>query len=258
MERAGREENPGAGIHGPRIDEVRLHQLYVEELEAAAPRPEERKVTAYQMRALVRAGERLGPGIGPTADVHTWVWSDLHLAHEPSRVVFRRPFATAGAADGAMMRAWKELVADGDDILCLGRRDGRREARQFHHEWWATRPGRKWLVLGNHDVDPMNRNFAADRRELSLFMPGDPPLLLTHLPLRNVPAGAVNVHGHLHLKAPPTPDRHISVCVEQLNYRPARMSDIRRLARRLVDGRPVPGHTTRSRLNVMDRLTRSE
>ena len=128
MERAGREENPGAGVHGLRIDEGRLHQLYVEELEAAAPRPEERKVSGYQMRALVRAGERLGPGIGPAADARTWVWSDLHLAHEPSRVVFRRPFATAGAADGAMMRAWKELVADGDDIICLGdvTVDGRR------------------------------------------------------------------------------------------------------------------------------------
>ena len=96
-------------------------------------------------------------------------------------------------------------------------------------------------MLGNHDVDPMNRNFAADHRHLSLFMPGDPPLLLTHLPLGRVPEGAVNVHGHLHLKAPPTPDRHISVCVEQLNYRPARMRDIRRLARLLARGRAGGG-----------------
>ena len=31
----------------------------------------------------------------------------------------------------------------------------------------------------------------------------DPPLVLTHIPLLMVPAGAVNVHGHLHRAAGP-------------------------------------------------------
>ena len=70
---------------------------------------------------------------------------------------------------------------------------------------------------------------------------GDPPLLLTHVPLLQVPDGAVNVHGHLHGEESPTRDRHLNVSVEQLNYRPVRLSEIRRLARRLVAGRIVPG-----------------
>ena len=47
-------------------------------------------------------------------------------------------------------------------------------------------------------------------------------------------------------------NRHINVSVEQLNYRPARLCDIRRLALRLVEGRTVPGHRTSERLNIVE------
>ena len=49
-------------------------------------------------------------------------------------------------------------------------------------------------------------------------------------------------------------NRHVNVSVEQLNYRPAKLSDIRRLARRLVEGHSVLGHSTRARLNVVERV----
>ena len=111
-------------------------------------------------------------------------------------------------------------------------------------------------MLGNHDVDPINqvRPFEAERRTVTLYAAGDPPLLLTHVPLLQVPHGAVNVHGHVHEQESPTRNRHVNVSVEQLNYRPAKLSDIRRLARRLVEGHSVPGHSTRARLNVVERV----
>ena len=93
------------------------------------------------------------------------------------------------------------------------------------------------------------------RTAVTLAAPGDPPLLLTHVPLLLVPAGCVNVHGHVHQKESASRNRHINVSVEQLNYRPARLSDIRRLARRgPLEGRTVPGHSTRTRLNVVERI----
>ena len=52
-----------------------------------------------------------------------------------------------------------------------------------------------------------------------------------------VPHVCVNVHGHIHKQASPTRHPHINVTVEHLRYRPARLSDIRRLARRLLEGR---------------------
>ena len=90
---------------------------------------------------------------------------------------------------------------------------------------------------------------------MTLYAAGDPPLLLTHVPLvQQVPHGAVNVHGHVHEQESPTPNRHINVSVEQLNYRPARLSEIRRLARRLVEEGPSQGHRARARLNVVERV----
>ena len=66
------------------------------------------------------------------------------------------------------------------------------------------------------------------------------------------PAGCVNVHGHVHQKESPTRNRHINVSVEQLNYRPAKLSDIRRLAGRLLEGRTAPGHSSRPRLDIVE------
>ena len=63
-----------------------------------------------------------------------------------------------------------------------------------------------------------------------------------------------NVHGHVHEQESPTPNRHVNVSVEQLNYRPARLSEIRRLAPRLVEGRTVPEHSTQARLDIVERV----
>ena len=119
---------------------------------------------------------------------------------------------------------------------------------------------REALVAGRHLEEAQAleqrevRPVAVGRTAATLFAPGEPPLLLTHVPLLQVPPGCVNVHGHVHQKESPSRNRHINVSVEQLNYRPARMSDIRRLSRRLLEGRIVPGHSTRARLNVVERV----
>jgi calcineurin-like phosphoesterase family protein len=62
----------------------------------------------------------------------------------------------------------------------------------------------------------------------------------------------VNIHGHVRQQDSPSSNRHINVSVEQLNYQPVRLSDIRRLARRLMEGRTVPGPSTRARLNIVE------
>ena len=47
----------------------------------------------------------------------------------------------------------------------------------------------------------------------------DPPLALSHYPLRQIPVGAVNLHGHLHEGTEPS-RRHINLAVEQTHYSP--------------------------------------
>ena len=234
----------------------RLHALYVDELVHSLMPPVHPTVDTRQTQALVRHARATGPGLCEAPDETTWIWSDLHLGHKVSLGVFFRPFGTVRWADQAMMDAWHDLVGADDTIICLGDVGVDGSVQAHHQRWWREAPGVKWLVLGNHDVDPVNqtRPVAVGRTAATLFAPGDPPLLLTHVPLLQVPYGWVNVHGHVHQRESPTRNRHINVSVEQLNYRPARLSDIRRLARRLLEGRIVPGHSTRARLNVVERV----
>ena len=71
---------------------------------------------------------------------------------------------------------------------------------------------------------------------------GEPHLLFTHVPLDDIPAGCVNVHGHVHRKT--SVDEHrINVCVEQIGYQLIPMADVRKLACRL-DQAPLGGVAT--------------
>ena len=190
-----------------------------------------------------------------SAPERTWIWSDLHLS-DPSVLLGRgRPFRSVEEMNRHLLRNWRRRVGADDTIICLG--------DVGHPDAWrddglmldvSECPGERLLVLGNHDVDPVNRirPFGIDHTAGTLYAASDPPRLLTHMPLLQVPHGAVNVHGHVHEQESPTPNRHVNVSVEQLNYQPANLSDIRRLARRLMEGRTVPGQSTRARLRVVE------
>ena len=220
----------------------RLHGNYIGELARALREPAPKSLQATHARAMIRRARTTRPIVHDGPDERTWIWSDLHLGHDFSIGVFNRPFHSARAADKAMHRTWSGCAADGDTTLCLGDISVDGCLNAHHVVRWQQVPGSKVLVLGNHDVDPINRIKLLDihRTTLALAAPGDPPLVLTHVPLIQVPHGAVNVHGHIHDKPGPTPNRHINVSVEQLGYAPANLKDVRLLARRLLEGRNVP------------------
>ena len=76
----------------------------------------------------------------------------------------------------------------------------------------------------------------------------DPPLVITHCPLRTVPAGAVNVHGHIHERRDRRLDPRINVAVDRTGYHPVSAAAlIKEAARRLADATPVPLDTYRER-----------
>ena len=82
-------------------------------------------------------------------------------------------------------------------------------------------------MYGNHEITSTGlvETNGFDEVHSSLYVEGDPPLLLTHVPLRVVPKDCVNIHGHLHHTHVPGSTKHINVCVEQLQYRPGRPLD---------------------------------
>ena len=213
------------------------------------------RVNRSQTAALKHHAEKDGAGVLRTTDEKTWVWSDLHLGHSVAIAAFDRPFRNTAQMDAAVLDAWRESVAGNDTIVCLGDVSAEGYMHVGHERLWNAAPGRKRLVLGNHDVDLANRIGALeiDRAAVALVAPGDPDLLLTHVPLVQVPHRCVNVHGHVDDKPSRTRNRHINASVEQLDYRPVRMTDVRRLARRLLERGDVAGGTTAQRLRIVER-----
>ena len=138
-----------------------------------------------QTQALIRLSRATGPGLCEAPDETTWIWSDLHLGHRVSLGVFYRPFGTVRMVNQTMMDAWYDLVSADGTIICLGDVSVDGSVQAHHQRWWRDASGLKWLVFGNHDVDLMNqvRPVEVDRTAATLFAPGDPPLLLTHVPL---------------------------------------------------------------------------
>ena len=88
-------------------------------------------------------------------------------------------------------------------------------------------PGRRVLILGNHDVKDTEalRDAGFVEQHAAALCATEPALALTHMPLRRVPLTAINVHGHLHgvpAPSPAAPERLRRA--DQLRARPARLA----------------------------------
>ena len=164
---------------------ARLQQIYELQLAEAIERRDEKGFDLPGFRLLLsvghaRGGADLVPGKG-----RTWIWSDLHLGDQDALDFFGRPFTSVEAMTEAISKHWREAVDPGDTIVCLGdATKGQTDGPGINA--LRAMPGRKILVFGNHDRSP--RNF--DEVRGSLYSHGDPPLVLTHVPMRRVPPNA--------------------------------------------------------------------
>ena len=170
-----------------------------------------------------------------------WLISDTHFGHAnilnftdstTGRKV-RPEFETVQDMDEYMIEKWNSVVKPQDKVYHLG-------DVYFNHkrEVIASILGRlnghKRLILGNHDNakdQSLQRYFEKVDvwRKFSEF-----GLLLTHVPVhqsvlqegRFLGAHTLNVHGHIHQN--PSPDGpYQCVCVEQINYTPVNIEDVR-------------------------------
>lgn len=175
------------------------------------------------VEALLGSGRHIEIVDEPTERI--WIWSDLHLWDDTAQRLWRRPEANARAMSDRMLDEWERTVGADDLMLCLGDVahpyglvDPKLAARL------RAAPGRRLLVLGNHDIHRgrMLGEAGFERMCAAAVRAGVPPLVFSHLPLTPAPAGAVNVHGHLHRHDPPSPE-HWNVSVERIGFRPVRL-----------------------------------
>ena len=214
---------------------ARLQQIYEAELAEALERRDEKGFDVAGFRVLLSVSRARGAVELKGEDGLVWVWSDLHLGDVEALTFFGRPFRSVDEMDDMLFERWRSSVGPDDFVVCLGDVGTGPSLTRLQ-----GLPGRKVLVFGNHDRSAKGFDVVCG----SVYSHGDPPLLLTHVPLRRVPPACVNVHGHLHVGRVKGSTAHVNVSVEQLDYRPRRLTDIRRLAAIFSRGRSLPGRTT--------------
>ena len=233
------------------INSESAKQVYAHDLDAwmrGALGPTNRH-SRRMYRAMLRMLDEL-PARELEADDKVWVWSDLHLGHENIIRYTNRPFRNASEMDEALYANWRNRVSDEDTLVFVG--DLAMRTALSEDTWRRVRQGVgrvKHLVAGNHDLTGSGTLRVAGFDFISslLWADGDPPLLFTHLPLKSLPQGWVNLHGHTHAD-PPLRSPHINVSVEHLDYSPVALERLRTLARELVAGHVPEGKTTLEQL----------
>ena len=160
---------------------------------------------------------------------HTWIWSDLHLGDLAMVEAWNRPFRNLTHMNRALLAEWRRRVRPSDMIICLGdvaHPDAWREHSRLQLDL-AGCPGERLLILGNHDFHTREELALAgfDKQYAAAVCDTRPVLILTHLPLRRVPADTVNLHGHIHAAPAPTL-HHRNLSVERTGYQPVRLSEV--------------------------------
>ena len=165
----------------------------------------------------------------------TFFVSDTHFGHK-NFLTFKndagkpiRDFETVEAMDEYLVAQWNSVVGRDDLVWHLGDVVWSREtARRI----LPRLKGRKRLILGNHD-DLAAHDLLAYFQDVQLWRNfSTEGFVCSHLPLRDetLRDGAINVHGHIHEKASPTP-RHINICVERMGYTPVALDTLAEMVR---------------------------
>ena len=156
--------------------------------------------------------------------------SDTHFGHDEIRQYCDRPFGSVRDMDGYMIRQWNHMVGDDDIIVHVG--DLSFHSKSELQSILELLDGRMMLVLGNHDKFTKSFYLRYFDMVMDEFRFGN--YIFTHIPMREVPDGMFNVHGHIHNlratevvagkvveKHPPAGDpRWINVSAEVTDYAP--------------------------------------
>lgn len=137
-----------------------------------------------------------------------------------------RDFPSVEAMNELMIERWNSVVTPQDKIYHLG--DVTFRVKDFH-KIVSRLNGHKRLVLGNHD-DPKNYELTRWFDKIGIWrIFKEENFVCTHVP---IPPDQFrhkvqyNVHGHIHQNVIDDP-RYVNVCVEQTDYTPLSMDQLK-------------------------------
>ena len=169
-----------------------------------------------------------------------WIWSDLHIGHANIIHYANRQVQNVEQMNELMCANAINLVGN-DDWLIFGG-DVAMKNQDVLSQWLKRCPGRKMLILGNHDLDRVDHWIDLGfegvspvwvqplrSSEVPLMSSTPETLWWTHYPLAKhlISSAIVNVHGHIHDKRLQGP--WLNICVEHQSLAPERLDH--RLAR---------------------------
>lgn len=122
-----------------------------------------------------------------------------------------------------IVKQWGSMVTDEDLIFHLG--DVIIGDFQAGSELIKSLPGRKILVMGNHDMGKSASWWMSNGFDFAAQSIVFRDYLLTHAPIKHLPSGGLkgNIHGHLHInrKSWESLQPHNRLfCLEYLDYKP--------------------------------------
>lgn len=163
-----------------------------------------------------------------------WITSDTHFNHanilnfeDSNSKKFRGDlFDDVNHMNEVMIENWNKIVKSGDKVYHLG--DVFFGPKEDFQKMWPRLNGQKRLVVGNHDDIKYlsSGGFFAKVEMWRIFK--DFGLILTHVPIHvdNFRHAELNVHGHIHQNPSPS-GPYKCVCVEQTDYTPVNIEDLR-------------------------------
>ena len=160
-------------------------------------------------------------------------WSDQHFNHSNIIKYSNRPFEDKEHMNSVMIKNYFNTVNDDDLVIWGG--DVAFGSVEETRQILKSLPGKKILILGNHDFDKNKLTFRNYHIFDNHFMSYCFSLkienkicniLLTHYPVDNkwLPDNTLNVHGHIHVHT--ADKKNINISVEHTNYKPILLDEI--------------------------------
>ena len=165
-----------------------------------------------------------------------FVISDTHFNHE-AILTFKdyagkppRTFDSVEQMNECMLDNWNDTVGPNDTVIhCADVLFGMDKVEWLEANF-AKLPGKKRLVLGNHDNV---KHLAPFFKDIQLWIDSVPGIIFTHTPLHTSTLAEkhrwngqmLNAHGHIHSN--PSPEGpYKCVCVEQINFTPISVEEL--------------------------------
>lgn len=151
--------------------------------------------------------------------------SDTHFNHANIIIYEKRPFLNVEDMTEKMIQLWNSTVSAKDEVWHLG--DFCFGNKHITKCIVSRLNGRIHLILGNHDGTHSYRwwndcGFEFVSRHPILY----DKYILSHRPIKDIPDGYFNIHGHTH-SLETTNHKSFNVSAEAINYRPINLDKIK-------------------------------